>query len=69
MPYKFLEIKTKLMKLWFDLVRQKWSHVIFSNGKITFPVPNHWWKDISPWVESKILKFVELNKKEFNNIK
>ena len=41
MPYKFLEIKTKLMKLWFDLVRQKWSHVIFSNGKITFPVPNH----------------------------
>lgn len=69
MPYKFIEIKNKLRKLWFDIVRQKWSHVIFSDGKTTFPVPNHGNKDISPGVESKILSFVGINRKTFNEIK
>jgi predicted RNA binding protein YcfA (HicA-like mRNA interferase family) len=69
MPYKFLEIKNKLKRLWFDIVRQKWSHVIFSNGKTTFPVPNHGTRDISPGVESKILNFVNMKRKEFDDIK
>jgi len=69
MPYKFIEINNKLKKLWFDIVRQKWSHVIFSNWKTTFPVPNHGSKDISPGVESKILSFVNMKRKEFDEIK
>ncbi|HRX64236.1 MAG TPA: type II toxin-antitoxin system HicA family toxin [Candidatus Absconditabacterales bacterium] len=69
MPYKFRDIQKRLQKLGFDIVRQKGSHVIFSNGKTIFPVPNHGGKDISPGVEKKILDFVNLNKKQFNNIK
>jgi predicted RNA binding protein YcfA (HicA-like mRNA interferase family) len=69
MPYKFSEIKNRLKRLWFNVVRQKWSHVIFSNGKITFPVPNHGNKGISPGVESKILSFVNMKRKEFDEIK
>ena len=68
MPYKFFDIKKRLSILWFDVVRQKWSHVIFSNGKITFPVPNHGHKDISPGVESKILSFVSMKKQEFDTL-
>ncbi len=68
MPYKFRDIETRLKKLWFDIVRQKWSHVIFSDWKITFPVPNHWWKDISPWVENKILEFISKTKKDFDDL-
>lgn len=69
MPYKFLEIKNRLKRLWFDIVRQKWSHVLFSNWKITFPVPNHGNKEISQWIESKILSFVNMKRKEFDDIK
>ena len=69
MPYKFYDVERKLKSLWFTIVRQKWSHVLFSNGKTIFPVPNHWWKDISPWVEKKILELVWLSKKEFDDIK
>jgi mRNA interferase HicA len=47
MPYKFLEIKKRLQKLGYVIVRQKGSHVIFSDGKIAFPVPHHGGKDIS----------------------
>jgi predicted RNA binding protein YcfA (HicA-like mRNA interferase family) len=69
MPYKFRDIETKLKKLWFDIVRQKWSHVIFFDWKIIFPVPNHWWKDISLWVEKKILEFISKTKKDFDDLK
>ena len=68
MPYKFLDIKKKLLKLWFQVVRQKWSHVLFKKGNIVFPVPNHWWKDISLWVEKTILKILWISKKDFDNI-
>lgn len=69
MPYKFIEIQKKLKVLGFVLVRQKWSHVLFSNWKITFPVPNHGNKDISLWVESKILSILEISRADFNKIK
>jgi len=69
MPYKFIEIRNKLKRLWFEVVRQKGSHVIFSNGKTTFPVPNHGNKDISPGVESKILSFINMKRKEFDDLK
>ena len=69
MPYKFIEIQKKLKALGFVLVRQKWSHVLFSNGKITFPVPNHGKKNISPWVESKIFSILEISRADFNKIK
>ena len=68
MPYKFLDVKKKLIKLWFKIVRQKWSHVLFKKDNIVFPVPNHGWKDISPWVEKSILKILWLSKKEFDKI-
>jgi len=69
MPYKFRDIETRLKKLWFSVVRQKWSHVLFSDWKRVFPVPNHWWKDISPWVEKKILEFISKTKKDFDDLK
>jgi len=68
MPYKYFDIKRKLAKLWYSIVRQKWSHVMFSDGKTTFPVPNHGGKDISPWVESKIIRLVGLAKKDFDKL-
>ncbi len=68
MPYKFIDIKRKLEKLWFIIVRQKGSHVLFSNWKIIFPVPNHWNKDISNWVENKIYKVIDITKKDFGKI-
>ncbi len=68
MPYKFREIKNKLTRLGFKIVRQKGSHVLFSNGKVTFPVPNHGSKDISPWVEKKVLQLTSKTRKEFDAI-
>ena len=69
MPYKFRDIQNRLKILWVVVVRQKGSHVIFSNGKTTFPVPNHGNKDISPGVEKKVIEFVGLDKKDFDNLK
>ena len=69
MPYSFRDIEKRLNKLWFSAVRQKWSHVLFSDWQRIFPVPNHWWKDISPWVEKKIIWLLGLTKNEFDNIK
>ncbi|PID34677.1 MAG: hypothetical protein CR971_02060 [candidate division SR1 bacterium] len=68
MPYKFREIKNKLTRLGFKIVRQKGSHVLFSNGKVTFPVPNHGSKDISPGVEKKVLQLTSKTRKEFDAI-
>jgi len=69
MPYSYIEIQKRLIVLWFEIVRQKGSHVLFSDWKITFPVPKHWWKDISSWVENKIIKILWITKEEFKNIK
>ncbi len=69
MPYNYNEIAKKLKKLWYREVRQKWSHVIFSNWKTTFPVPSHWWKQISNGVEKQILKLLKMSKDEFDSIK
>ena len=68
MPYKFKEIEKRLRKLGYKVVRQKGSHVLFSNGETIFPVPNHGGKDISPGVERQIVKSVELTKEEFKNL-
>jgi mRNA interferase HicA len=68
MPYRFKEIEKRLKKLGYKVVRQKGSHVLFSNGKTVFPVPNHGSKDVSPGVERQILKLVELTKDEFRNL-
>ena len=69
MPFKYREIKRKLTKIGYRIVRQKGSHVIFSDGKNTFPVPNHGSKDISPGVERQLLKILDLTINEFRNIK
>ena len=69
MPYSYKEIEKRLLKIWYKKVRQSWSHVLFSNWKNTFPVPNHGWRDISIWVEWKIIKSLWLTKNEFKNIK
>ena len=53
----------------YKAVRQKGSHVIFSDGKNTFPVPNHGSKDISPGVEKQLLKILKLSVTEFRSIK
>jgi hypothetical protein len=49
-------------------VRQKWSHVIFSNGKLSFPVPKHWWKEISKFVEARVLKLIWISKEDFKKL-
>ena len=69
MPFKYREFERRLIKLGFKIVRQKGSHVIFSDGKNTFPVPNHSSKDISPGVERQLLKILDLTITEFRNIK
>lgn len=68
MPYKYRDIKKRLIKLGFTIVRQKGAHVIFSNGKSTFPVPNHGAKDISVGVEKQILRILALSDDDFKNL-
>ncbi|CAN2042139.1 mRNA interferase HicA [Candidatus Magnetomoraceae bacterium gMMP-15] len=53
----------------YKVVRQKGSHVIFSDGKNTFPVPNHGSKYISPGVEKQLLKILGMSVDKFRNIK
>jgi mRNA interferase HicA len=69
MPFRYREFERKLTKIGYKIVRQKGSHVIFSDGKNTFPVPNHGSKDISPGVERQLLKILDLTINEFRNIK
>ncbi|BAS67924.1 type II toxin-antitoxin system HicA family toxin [Bathymodiolus septemdierum thioautotrophic gill symbiont] len=69
MPFKYKEFEKKLTKLGYRVVRQKGSHVIFSDGKNTFPVPNHGSKNISPGVERQLLKILDLTINEFRKIK
>ncbi|SHN90347.1 hypothetical protein BHECKSOX_535 [Bathymodiolus heckerae thiotrophic gill symbiont] len=69
MPFKYREFERKLTKLGYRIVRQKGSHVIFSDGKNTFPVPSHGSKDISPGVKRQLLKILNLTINEFRNIK
>jgi hypothetical protein len=40
----------------------------FSNGKLTFPVPNHGSRDISPGIEKQVLKLLGLTIEEFKKI-
>ena len=53
----------------FQVVRQKGSHVIFSNGRDAFPVPKHGSNNISPGVERQLLKILAMTRDEFSNIK
>lgn len=69
MPFKYREFEIKLTKLGYKIVRQKGSHIIFLDGKNTFPVPIHGSKDISPSVERQLLKILNLTINEFRNIK
>ena len=69
MPYKYKDINKRLLKLGYKIVRQKGSHVIYSDGKTTFPVPKHGVKDISIGIEKQILKILNLSRDEFNKIK
>jgi len=68
MPFKYIDIKKRLLKLGFLIKRQKESHVLFVKGSIIFPVPRHGGKDISPGVENKILSILKINRKEFKNL-
>ena len=68
MPYNFKEIKKRLLQLGYEIVRQNGSHVIFCKWNSIFPVPNHPWKDISIWVENKIIKNIGISKGEFKNL-
>jgi predicted RNA binding protein YcfA (HicA-like mRNA interferase family) len=67
MPYTFLEIQKRLLRLGYVAVRQNGSHVLFSNGRTIFPVPRHAGKTISPGVESKIIRLVGIGKDGFKN--
>ena len=68
MPFKYREIEKRLLKMGYRVVRQKGSHVIFSDGKNTFPVPDHGSKDISPGVERQLLSILRMSADEFRNI-
>ncbi|NTV93592.1 MAG: type II toxin-antitoxin system HicA family toxin, partial [Chlorobiaceae bacterium] len=63
------EIERRLLKMGYTIVRQKGSHVIFSDGKNTFPVPDHGSKDISPGVEKQVLKILGMSVDEFRSIR
>jgi predicted RNA binding protein YcfA (HicA-like mRNA interferase family) len=69
MPFKYREIEKRLLALGYDIVRQKGSHVIFTNGENIFPVPNHGSKDISKGVEKQILNILGMTVNEFRDIK
>jgi mRNA interferase HicA len=69
MPFKYKEIERRLLKMGYSIVRQKGSHVIFSDGKNTFPVPDHGSKDISPGVEKQVLKILGMSVDEFRSIR
>lgn len=70
MPYSFREIHKRLLKLGFSVKRQgKGSHVIFSNGKSTIPIPHHGSKDISKGVEKNVLKLLDIGEDDFRNIR
>ena len=69
MPFKYREIEKRLSKLNYRIVRQRGSHVIFTDGKNTFSVPNHGSRDISLGVEKQLLKILGLSAEEFRNIK
>jgi len=68
MPYSYKEIEKRLLKLWYKIVRQNWSHVIFCKWDMLFPVPKHSWKDISVWIENKIIKNIWISKEDFKNL-
>lgn len=68
MPYRFKDIEKRLRKLGYKMVPQKGSHVLFSNGVTTFPVPKHPGKDISPGVERQILKLLQMRKDQFREL-
>ncbi len=69
MPYSYRDIARRLRKLGYKMVRQgKGSHVIFSNGSITFPLPKHSGVDISVGVEKKVLKLIGLAVKQFREL-
>ena len=68
MPYSYIDIESKLNKLWFQIIRQKWSHVIFVKGKIRIVVPKHWNKDISIWIEKSIIKLLWLTTIDFKEV-
>ena len=69
MPFKYREVERRLLRMGYKVVRQKGSHVIFSDGKNTFPVPNHGSKDISPGVEKQLLKILNISVDEFRSTK
>ena len=69
MPFKYREIEKRLSKLNYRIVRQRGSHVIFTDGQNTFSVPNHGSRDISLGVEKRLLKMLGLSADEFRNVK
>ena len=68
MPYNFKEIEKRLLKLWYKIIRQNGSHVLFCKWNIIFPVPKHASKEISIWVENKIIKNIWITKDEFKDL-
>jgi predicted RNA binding protein YcfA (HicA-like mRNA interferase family) len=69
MPYSYQDFSRRLKKLGFEVVPEgKGSHVIFSDGKTSFPLPKHGGKDISKGVEKKILKEIGISSFEFKTI-
>jgi len=69
MPYSYRDMARRLRKLGYKIVREgKGSHVIFSNGQVTFPLPKHSGSDISMGVEKKILKLIGLTARQFREL-
>lgn len=70
MPYSYRDFSRRLKKLGFEIVREgKGSHVIFSDGMKSFPLPRHGGKDISKGVEKKVLKEIGISDFKFKTIK
>ncbi|MEA3343130.1 MAG: type II toxin-antitoxin system HicA family toxin [archaeon] len=68
-PISPKNLEKKIMKLGFRPVRQKGSHVLYRHpDDRTTSIPFHGNYDIGPVLLGKILKEIELNREEYNQL-
>ena len=66
---KSSDILKFLLKNWFEISHQKWSHVQLKNWTFKVTVPNHWNKILNIKTIVSILKQSNIDKNNFLNPK
>lgn len=68
-PIASKKLITILLKLWFYLIRSKWSHFFYKNDSgNTTVIPVHAGEDISVWLLKKILRDIGISVEKYDNI-